>query len=308
MNLRQVEVFYAVYQQGSVSAAARSLGVSQPTVSKILKRLEDRIGFELFERLGGRLHPTQRAETLFRSVEPIYEQFSELQNMTRRLAGEGAGHLKFAMTPAFSLEVGPNAITQFSLSHPDATLEAETLHASEVSNRLVQGELDVGLVFDAPKHIGVQSRRLATTGFVCLSAQSVDPLPNGAATLDDLKEVRLIELNAKSVLGRRLQKRMGRSDITQSQGRLIVETYHLAKRLVRRGAGVAIVDAVTALSGDRSGLRFHAIPELERVGVDMVTPVTARTSGLVEALKANLIKELNLLTHSELHCALIDRT
>ena len=79
----------------------------------------------------------------------------------------------------------------------------------------------------------------------------------------------------------------------------------MAKRLVRKGAGVAIVDAVTALSEDRTGLQFHAVPELEKINIDFLTPVSARSSAITETLKSNLKDELRRLTDSELHRALI---
>ena len=305
MKLRQLEVFYAVYLRGTVSSAARSLGVSQPTISKTLARLEDRVGFALFERTGGRLHPTPRSERLFVAVEPIFEQVSELQTLLATLSNEHAGHLRFSMTPAFSLEVGPNAISQFSKHHPDVVLEAETLHADELSRKLSQNQIDAGLVFDAPKLSGVQSTRVGRTGFLCLSPSETDYLRDGPVRLADLAHIPLIELNTKSVLGRRLRQDLTSNLVVGRQSRLIVETYHLAKRLVRKGAGVAIVDAVTALSGDRTGLRFHAIPELETIDIDFLTPLSGRSSAMTENLKSYLGEELRRLTDTELYRTLV---
>lgn len=65
MNLRQLEVFYAIMQTGTVSGAARSLHVSQPNVTRILAHTEQQLGFGLFERVKGRLVPTVEAKTLF---------------------------------------------------------------------------------------------------------------------------------------------------------------------------------------------------------------------------------------------------
>ncbi|MBC6403821.1 MAG: LysR family transcriptional regulator [Hyphomonadaceae bacterium] len=62
MKLRHIEIFYAVYVTGSVSGAAKSLNVSQPTVSKVLKHAEIRIGFDLFHRQKGKLYPTGKAD------------------------------------------------------------------------------------------------------------------------------------------------------------------------------------------------------------------------------------------------------
>jgi len=301
VNLRQIEIFNAVYLQGSISAAARSLGVSQPTVSKILKRFEDRLGFKLFERISGRLYPTSRAKTLFGSVSPMFEQFSDLETLARRLASEGDGHLRFAMTPAFSLEIGPRAISEFVSAHGSATLEAETLHGGEISKRLIQGELDVGLVFDAPRYAGLQSERIGSTNFVCISLDKLNVIPSGPVRLVDLQDANRIELNSKSVLGQRLRERFESKDGNSNRPQIIVETYYLAKHLVRQGAGIAIVDAVTAYSGDVTGLRFHAVPELDRVGVDLVSSIANADTDIVQSLKGFLTSEISRMQSSELH-------
>ena len=64
MRLRQIEIFYHVYRAGSISGAARNLFVSQPSVSKVLRHLEDQLGFDLFLRDKGRLVATEAAHEL----------------------------------------------------------------------------------------------------------------------------------------------------------------------------------------------------------------------------------------------------
>ncbi|WP_160018317.1 LysR family transcriptional regulator, partial [Raoultella sp. 18093] len=65
MNLRQIEAFRAVMVTGSVSGAARLLHVSVPPISRLLSHTESRLGFALFERIKGRLHPTAEARRLY---------------------------------------------------------------------------------------------------------------------------------------------------------------------------------------------------------------------------------------------------
>lgn len=73
MNLRQLEVFRAVMLTGSVSDAARLLHVSVPAVSRLLAHTESRLGFALFERIKGRLHPTAEARRrLYQEVDQVY--------------------------------------------------------------------------------------------------------------------------------------------------------------------------------------------------------------------------------------------
>ncbi|WP_268810299.1 LysR family transcriptional regulator, partial [Vibrio parahaemolyticus] len=72
MNLRQLEVFYAIMQARTVSGAARLLHVSQPNVTRVLAHTEQQLGFALFERVKGRLVPTQEAKALLPEAEKVY--------------------------------------------------------------------------------------------------------------------------------------------------------------------------------------------------------------------------------------------
>src|SRR5260370_38036173 len=77
MRLRHIEVFNAVMQTGSVSAAARLINITQPAVSRTLQHAELQLGFALFQRARGRLTPTNEALALFPHIEKLFEQLDE---------------------------------------------------------------------------------------------------------------------------------------------------------------------------------------------------------------------------------------
>ena len=64
MRTRHIEVFNSIYKTGSVTAAAKLLNVSQPSVSKVLAHAEQQLGFRLFERIKMKLVPTPEANIL----------------------------------------------------------------------------------------------------------------------------------------------------------------------------------------------------------------------------------------------------
>ncbi|MDR5781015.1 LysR family transcriptional regulator [Caballeronia sp. LZ065] len=90
INLRHIEVFYAIMQTGSVTGAARLLNVTQPAVSAVLKHLESRLSMPLFVRAHGRLSPTPEARMLLPDVAAIFERLGSVerlsQDLGRRLA------------------------------------------------------------------------------------------------------------------------------------------------------------------------------------------------------------------------------
>ena len=95
MRLRHIEVFNAVMLTGSVSAAARMINVTQPAVSRTLQHAEIQLGFQLFQRVGGRLKPTVEAQTLYPHIERLFSQLDEVQRLSASLkAGRGKGELR----------------------------------------------------------------------------------------------------------------------------------------------------------------------------------------------------------------------
>ena len=86
MRLRHIEVFNAVMQTGSVSAAARLINITQPAVSRTLQHAELQLGFALFQRARGRLTPTNEALALFPHIEKLFEQLDRF-GVPRRISG-----------------------------------------------------------------------------------------------------------------------------------------------------------------------------------------------------------------------------
>lgn len=291
MRLRQIEIFHAVYVTGSVSGGARALNVSQPTVSKVLKHAEDQLGFELFHRYQGRLVPTEKGVLLFAEITPIFERMGALKTFVKNLAGDKAGHLRFAMTPAFALEIAPRAIAAFSKANPDITIEVETQHSEQVAKAVLNGDVDIGLVFDAPRLPGITAKILTVTDLVCVTPKRLLKAKSGEAlSLSSIETYPLITLNERSVLGRVLTQKLSNAFQAPVDSRIVVETYHIAKRLVRQGAGIAIIDMITAYSGDMSGLEFHRLDPKLSINIDVVTrlntPVTPYQNEFIDLLQA----------------------
>src|SRR5687768_14137169 len=111
MNLKQLEVFYAVMQTGSVTAAARSLNVTQPAVSNVLKHTEQQLKFALFERRGGRLYPTAEASDLLPDVDEIFGRLGTLNRVVQEMRDGRTGRLVIATSPTLAHAFLPRAIS-----------------------------------------------------------------------------------------------------------------------------------------------------------------------------------------------------
>jgi len=263
MRLRHIEVFHAVYTCGSITAAAKMLNVSQPSVSKVLAHAEQQLGFALFDRAKGKIIPTQEAEKLITHVTDAYDNINELRRISENLRASETGLIRIAVAPAFGIDLVPAAIASYLEQHPETSFEIETLHQHQVARALKQSRVDIGVVFDPPVTQGITIDHLATADCVAVTHKSMDFGIKRRLTLEDLNGLPFIDLNTRSPLGRLLASRMEANNI-QFQNITKVETYQMAKALVAHGAGVSIIDEITAKStGHRDVVAWKLQPPLQ---------------------------------------------
>jgi len=262
MRLRQIEVFHAVYTSGSMTSAAALLNVSQPSVSKVLAHAEQQLGYLLFDRVKGKLVPTPEAHRLITHVSSVYRDVDRLKHVAENLRAGNSGHIRVASTPAFGLDLLPQAVASFRDQRPDTVFEIETLHLDEMNEALLESRIDIGLAFEPPTTHGVETETLASSRFVALAPANIDFGDKKSLAATDLLGHPFIGLNSRGPLGQVLSTYLGPVEddldiVTWS------ETYHVAKALVACGSGVTIADEVTAKSSGHPGIQILPLqPEL----------------------------------------------
>ncbi len=194
MNLREIEVFHAVYVCGSITGAARSLHVSQPSVSKTLRHTEDRLKFPLFKRLKGRLLATAEAKILFREVDEVYQRVGSLKRAVKNMRSDGAGHLRLAVLPALGLSVAPTAIADFRALHPGVTFDVQALDHAHMLRCLYENDSDIAIGFEAANHPRLRSVQIGSGELGLLHRRNVLKRKAGRIDVNDLKDVDYIGL------------------------------------------------------------------------------------------------------------------
>lgn len=266
MRLRQIEVFHAVYANGSISAASRALNVSQPAVSKVLRHTETQLGITLFELVRGRLVATDEAHALFREVDEVFGRIASLQATAANLRNSGAGHLRIGVVPSLGLEVAPAAIAAFRSSHPGVTFDIKTLHHSEVLRALYERDCDLAIAYDLPSQPRLLCRQLTTASLVLIARPGTFPAGTDALGIADLAGREVVSVSGSGPIGDRIEAALASAQVAL-QEIVSVSTYYVAAALVRSGSGTAIVDQFTARSMVSEGLeRITLLPEM-RFGV-----------------------------------------
>lgn len=143
MDERRLKCFVAVYEQGSVSAAATRLHMTQPPLSMLLRKLEDELGVTLFDRTGHRLVPTATGALFYLRAKAL---LANLQTMRRELreAEQGArGTVYIGCATAASLFVMPRVMEDLYASGLDVTVHVQEGEAGYMLQRLRERGLDL---------------------------------------------------------------------------------------------------------------------------------------------------------------------
>lgn len=294
ISLRHIEIFHAVYSNGSVSAAARALNVSQPSVTKVLKHAEMLLGFPLFERAKGGLVPTEDAHTLFAEVAEIQDRVYSLRQASKNLRQGRGGMLRISALPSLSLSALPNAAARFLETHQGLTFDLQTVHHEDMVRKLYERETDIVIGYEVPPAAPVSHRWLGEGELVVMYREEDLPDPPQRISFDELKGRPFISPIRSGPVGRLLSAEFQRMDVHLDEV-VSARTFYIASALVRAGVGMAIVDNFTAQAALAPGLDFrplqpplvfdvHAIHLQNRPPSGLATAFLKLLSGVIEGL------------------------
>ncbi|QDX27853.1 LysR family transcriptional regulator [Sphingomonas suaedae] len=257
MRLRQFEIFHAVYVHGTISAAARALGVSQPSVSKTLHHAEDNLGFRLFQLSRGRLVPTDEAHALMREAGDVFDRLNTLQQTARNLSHSGGGHIRLGIVPSLALDIVPQAMAQFRRDWPRVTFEVHTHHHDDLVRSLIERELDLAIAYTPPPHPRLTRQVLAEGELVVQFPEGEFPNPGPRFPLELLADRDVIGVAAAGPIGAVLTEAARTRGIAFRES-VSVQTFFIAARLAQLERGITVIDEFTARAWRAPG--FTALP------------------------------------------------
>lgn len=266
MNLRQVEVFRAVMLTGSVTGAAEWLNVSQPGVSRMISHIELQLGLRLFERGGRRLQPTPEAQALFSEVEQVYLGVARIDERARSLRSGEQMSLRIWVSPATALQVVPRAIAQLGERYPGARLYVETRLAKDMESGLARQQADVAISTLDIRQPLLAAEVIGQWSLVCVYPPGHRLAAWPTLSLREVLNDPLIAFSADTPQGQYLRQWCERQRVIP-RSTIEVRSGQMACSLTASGAGVAIVDNLTARAWAAHGLVHSPLRQAPRYDV-----------------------------------------
>ena len=213
MDLRSLELIATVCSAGSLSAAARSLRISQPTLSKSIGRIERELGVRLFDRSGGSARPTALGEFVAARAEPLLQAASSLtREIQHHLQGE-SGRLIIAAGPATRVHPLRDIIRRAAAAFPSLRIETRQVRGPEAARGVAEWLYDIAITNpETAEPYGDLIRVKLFEDRLAAIVRAGHPLISAT----ELDAPALLEYPIASFrIGRYLRKRLGKLDSAQ---------------------------------------------------------------------------------------------
>ncbi|WP_018156320.1 LysR family transcriptional regulator [Demetria terragena] len=295
-----LRVMRAIADEGSFTAAATALGYSQPAVSQMVRRLEERTGTVLVERIGRTVRLTEAGSVLAKHAIPVLEALDRAECEIQSIAGLEAGRVRLTAFPSASSTLVPQALALVKKRFPEIKVvftEAEPPGALEA---LRAGECDLAVTFVYDGDVLPRGESdldpFDVTTLLEDEVRLVLPASHPLATSD---QVDLADLASESWIAGCPRCRGHLVSLAQRAGfepdvAIETEDYVAVLALVAAGLGVAVVPELLLKSTRNDGLVALPMSPANRRTVQVVTTPDLRRVPAVEATLQALTESAKL--------------
>lgn len=256
-QLGDLEIFARVVTAGSMSAAARALGLAPPAVSKAIKRLEERLGTRLFQRTTRQISLTEVGQGFYGRVLAILAGVEEAEAFVLGRAARMQGTLKISAPTSFGrMHIAPH-LAGFMDRYPEISLN---LQLADTYTDLIGEGFDVAIRIGEPADSSLVARRLAPVRRILCATPAYVRERGMPESLADLRDHVCLPPHNNDAW--RLQGPDGPLTI-RPEGRLISNSSEVIREAVLSGMGIALRSTWDVGPELRSGKLLQVLPGIE---------------------------------------------
>jgi DNA-binding transcriptional LysR family regulator len=245
INPRQIEAFKNVMLTGGITPAADLMNITQPAVSRLIRDFEFSVNLRLFEREGSRLVPRAEAISLYREVERLYLGLDQIGRAADDIRTSRGSILRIGAVPTLAGSCLQDVISALIAPRTDIALVFDVESTNHIADMIMSHQYDLGFVFASPRLSGLPTELLAEATAVAAVAPNHRLAGSGFLNLNDIMNTRILLPGRKTPLRVAFDDVLNRSRLSISNA--IETSMSNCCALAARGAGIAIVDPMTAL-------------------------------------------------------------
>ena len=200
MNLKQANYIRTIVREGSISAAARKLFVSQPSLSQMVRQVEAEYGVALFDRSVSPLRLTFAGERYLEAANQILTANERMENELTEIRQENSGLLRLGLSVQRGMQVLPEALPWFAMQYPRVTVKLTEEGSARLEELVEAGQIDLALaaIESTSPRLSYTLIEKETVGILAGKGSSLaEKLPNGTpVTLDAAREDSFVSLKS----------------------------------------------------------------------------------------------------------------
>ncbi len=230
---------------GSIQGAAKDLNVAASAIDRQILLLEAELGVALFERLPRGMRPTVAGDRIVTMARRWRGEVRRVGAEIRDLEGFNQGHVRIVAMDSHANGLLPKAVRRLRDEHPKVTLEIEIMNTDQAAISLVNGEADVGVIFNLPPHRELRVIWNSDLPLGCIMAPDHPLAREKAVSLQQVAALPLV-LQGRSLVIRRYLETRHAWLFQQGHMPVVTNSLQLVKALVRNGPYVAITSQLDA--------------------------------------------------------------
>lgn len=295
ITLNQLRIFWSVAHSASLTKAAKQLGVTQPSLSQQLAKLEQTLGGRLFDRVNNQLVLTDAGRFLLRKAETVLAEVDEAEAGLAEYRMGRRGRIAVGALSSLARTIIPGAFRRTLEAYPDLELDVHELAPMEAVEQLYGRNLQLAVLSSfsvATNRLSFNRVEIARDPYVFATPRGLDLGcvfdPEWDLTPEQRRTVnRVIQFNFGNLHNQRVED-WYRHVLPRHQIVAHCRTYEAALAMVEAGLGVALVPQLTTQMGARCAfdVDLYAVGGMERPIVALIPPQYRRAQPFATFLDA----------------------
>jgi LysR family nitrogen assimilation transcriptional regulator len=240
MDLQKIDYFFAVMAHRNLSLAAQALRVSQPTLSRQVRALEEEFETALFVRHGRGVAPTEAAKRLHEGLRGLERQLRSLKDEVSAASAEPSGEIAFGIPPSPRALLAPTLIERFCKMYPRVLVRVSEETSGELRDLIAAGVLDLAVTNIHEPIRGVTAEPLGTEPMLLVGPPRAAYESSREISIDKVAELPLILTTRPNSLRLTVESRINQLG-KRPNVRVEANTLPLMTDLVLAGLGYTVL-------------------------------------------------------------------
>ncbi|MCD2512212.1 LysR family transcriptional regulator [Comamonas endophytica] len=272
LSRRELLLLRAMYQQGTVTAAAHSIHMTQPAASALLKDMETRLGFALFSREHRRLHLTSQGRALIPEVLNALSGMESVDRLASDIRRGASDRLSVGAVAVAASMLLPQALLGVRRAYPHVTFTVRAGSGLEIIEMAVDHRIDLGIVIGASApNERVHKEALAAVSLFAIFHPDHPLAEARSVTLAQVAALGLIALSPALPAGLATQRAFEGQGLDYRPLLEVAQSF-TACELAGQQLGVAVVESLGARYAQRMGLVARHLLTMHDAALSLVSP------------------------------------